>query len=74
MDMDVDIDIDIDGDIDIDMKMDRDYLDSVSRLRRGALEGENDFELFAGDVPGTHVPQRGVGVDLVGEDGGPEHL
>ena len=72
--MDMDVDIDIDIDMDIDMKIDRDYLDSVSRLRRGALEGENDFELFAGDVPGTHVPQRGVGVDLVGEDGGPEHL
>ena len=53
-------------------------LDSVARLGRGTLEGEHDLEHVlggvAGEVPGRHVPQRRLAVDLVRQHGRPEHL
>ena len=53
-------------------------LDSVARLGRGSLEGEHDLEHVlggvAGEVPGAHVPQRRLAVDLVRQHGRPEHL
>ena len=46
-------------------------LDGVARLLRDALQGHDDLELLVEHVPGAHLVERGLFVDLVGDGHGP---